>query len=267
MKVKLVSVCMIVAAMALAQAVDTTAKKSVRDMTPEERAAYRAKMQAKAYQHTGGMLKRPGEQKGRVVYVNAQKKVPVAWLKRSAGFFADNVKITVDVEDGEFKFPHPKIIGNLTLFVIDDSSLPVLLAAPENRWAMVNVSTLGGVDVEEPFFQARVEKELTRGFCLLCGAINSNYPMAVVGPVVKVTDLDKFVDAGLPVDVVARFAPYLGPYGVVPYRMTTYKKACREGWAPAPTNDVQRAIFEQVKADKERGPTNPITIPPPNAAK
>ena len=45
MKVKLVSVCMIVAAMALAQAVDTTAKKSVRDMTPEERAAYRAKMQ------------------------------------------------------------------------------------------------------------------------------------------------------------------------------------------------------------------------------
>ena len=55
--------------------------------------------------------------------------------------------------------------------------------------------------------------------------------------------------------------------GVRSVRLASYRQACREGWAPAPTNDVQRAIFEQVKADKERGPTNPITIPPPNAAK
>jgi hypothetical protein len=44
---------------------------------------------------------------------------------------------------------------------------------------------------------------------------------------------------------------------------TTYRQAYMEGLAPAPTNHYQRAIIEQVKADKERGPTNPLKIPPP----
>lgn len=238
-------------------------QSEVQKMTPEERAAYRAEVKERVYKHTGGMVKRPGEQKGRVVYVNAQKKAPAKWLEVSAKFFADNVKISVDVEDGSFSLAKPEIRGELTLFVVDDPALPVLLAAPENRWALVNVATLGGPEVKEAFFRARVEKELTRGFSLLCGAMNSSYPMAVVGPVVKASDLDKFLDAGLPMDVVGRFSPYLAPFGVVPYRMATYRKACQEGWAASPTNDVQKAIFEQVKADKEKGPTNPLKITPP----
>ncbi len=52
--------------------------------------------------------------------------------------------------------------------------------------------------------------------------------------------------------------------GIDTVRTDTYRRACQEGWAPAPTNDVQRAIWEQVRADKERGPTKPITISPPN---
>ena len=51
--------------------------------------------------------------------------------------------------------------------------------------------------------------------------------------------------------------------GIGRYRVVTYKKACIEGWAPAPTNDAQRVFYEQAKADKERGPTNPIEIPMP----
>ena len=48
-----------------------------------------------------------------------------------------------------------------------------------------------------------------------------------------------------------------------PAIVSTYLKACEEGWAPTPTNEYQKAIWEQVKADKERGPTNPIKIPMP----
>ena len=36
----------------------------------------------------------------------------------------------------------------------------------------------------------------------------------------------------------------------------TYKSACQEGWAPEPTNDVQRTIWKQVHAV----PDKPITI-------
>ena len=54
---------------------------------------------------------------------------------------------------------------------------------------------------------------------------------------------------------------------MTPCIRATHRRACHLGWVPPPTNDVQRAIWEKIKADKERGPTNPITIPPPNAKK
>ena len=64
----------------------------------------------------------------------------------------------------------------------------------------------------------------------------------------------------LPKDVTCRMAKYLKSRGVTSSVMTTYKSACEQGWAPAPTNDVQKAIWERAKSDKERGPTNPIRI-------
>ena len=64
-----------------------------------------------------------------------------------------------------------------------------------------------------------------------------------------------------------KISTFMKDVGYLTARRDTYYGACREGWAPAPTNDVQKAIFDQVKADKERGPTNPITIPPPGKVK
>ena len=43
-----------------------------------------------------------------------------------------------------------------------------------------------------------------------------------------------------------------------PYRLTTYRKACEEGWANPPTNDVQKAIWDKVHAL----PTEPLKIKP-----
>ena len=51
--------------------------------------------------------------------------------------------------------------------------------------------------------------------------------------------------------------------GITPIYRTTYRQACIEGWAPAPTNDFQKAIFERDKSDKERGPTKPTRRPVP----
>ena len=46
-------------------------------------------------------------------------------------------------------------------------------------------------------------------------------------------------------------------------RYVPYQQACREGWAPQPTNDAQRTFYRQMRERIERGPTKPITIPPP----
>ena len=46
--------------------------------------------------------------------------------------------------------------------------------------------------------------------------------------------------------------------GVSTLRFATYWQACKEGWAPAPTNDVQKAIWDKVHSL----PTAPLKIAP-----
>lgn len=47
-------------------------------------------------------------------------------------------------------------------------------------------------------------------------------------------------------------------FGLTPPRRVPYHRACEEGWAPPPTNDIQKAIWEKVHAL----PTEPIRIKP-----
>ncbi len=221
-------------------------------------------IQERIMKHTGGRLVRPGTKQGEVVYVNCQTRAGKELLEESKAYFEDCSKFNISIQEGSFTFPNPTIKGNASLFIIDDETMPPILLAPESRWAMINVAPLAKGYGEQPaFFNARVKKELTRGFAMLCGATNSGYPQALTGGIVETKMLDKHVDARLPVDVIARFAPYMEPFGVTPAVMTTYRKACQEGWAPAPTNDFQKAIFEQIKAEKAetlKGPKNPRRI-------
>ena len=173
--------------------------------------------------------------------------------------FEEHLKIAIEVKDGTFSFPKPNIIGNASLVVVDDDKFPAMLHAPESRWCMVNIASLAhGAGQKQQFFAARVQKELTRGFSLLAGTQSSNYPKSILGCVTKPEDLDVFEDCRLPVDILSRFTPYLAGYGVKPCILSTYRKACEEGWAPAPTNDVQKAIWDKVHTM----PTEPIKIKP-----
>ena len=87
-----------------------------------------------------------------------------------------------------------------------------------------------------------------------------------MGPVTEAKDLDLFAGARPPIDVLNRVLRAMPKYGLERWEQYTYREACEQGWAPAPTNEYQKAIWEKVKAEKERGPTNPITIKPPKAS-
>lgn len=223
---------------------ETVSKKE--PISPEQKAANKARFERAVYRRTGGSLKEPGVQKGRIVYVNAQKEVPAEFLKGHAGVFADMLKIAIDVEDGTFELANPKVVGNATLFVVDDPKLPMSLVAPESRWVMVNFAPLKSE--KSAFFESRIKKMLTRGFSYLAGAANSQYPNAIVGCVTGLESLDRYPDNILPYDIPLRFASYIEGYGIVPYKLVSYKKACIQGWAPAPTNDIQKAIWDGVRA-------------------
>ena len=207
--------------------------------------------------NVGGKLIKPGTRVGKMVYVNCQKAAPISWIRQNADTFAKFTRLPIDVEEGEFAFPEPRIHGNASLFVVDDPKLPTILHAPENRWAMVNVFQLKqGEGEKEPFFAARVQKELTRGFALLAGAQDSSQQGALIGCITSPAQLDNFVDCRLPLDVISRLVKYSKGYGVDVGVVATYRKACQEGWAPAPTNEFQKAIWDQVRTL----PSDPIKI-------
>ena len=71
----------------------------------------------------------------------------------------------------------------------------------------------------------------------------------------SLADIDRMPERfGL--DTIAHIRNSAPFYGLVPWYQTTYIKACEEGWAPAPTNDIQKAIWDKVHA----APKNPMKI-------
>ena len=238
-------------------------------MTPEQRAEYQAKAKARAQERTGGLVRDTSVQEGRMIVVNSQDTVPNAELAKPIASLAGFLRTKIDILTGaapSMPFDSAAYLkaqnANAVVFLVATNGLPALFVAPEDRWAVVNVARLGDENLS-----TRAQKELLRGFAFLCGGAATSFKQTLVSPITSPSDLDLVMGVQLPIDSLNAIAQYLPGIGVKPYREASYRRAVREGWAPPPTNDVQRAIWEKIKADKERGPTNPITIPPPNAKK
>ena len=226
-----------------------------RSFTPEERIERRAKAKKVIAQKLGGFIARPGTPQGEVCYINCQKRIPMDWIKESISYFVDETKFKITYKEGSFDFPSPQIQGNASLFIIDDDKMPAILLAPENAWAIVNVAPIAK-EKRPIFFEMRTKKQMSRAFALLCGASNSQYPRALTRGIINEQELDKNPDIQLPVDVLSRFRTYMEPLGVKPSILVPYRRACEEGWAPAPTNEYQKAIWDKVHA----APKNPMKI-------
>ena len=211
----------------------------------------RAKVMLK---HFGGFIDDKRSQKGSIAIVNAQNSAKSEWLLEAGNIFAKDLRISVNVVPGAFEMGNPSLAGSVTIFVVEDAKLPISLVAPEAHWAVVNITSLKSSS--EAFFKSRVSKAVTRAMVLLLGGADSQYPMCIMGNIGKASDLDKYPDSRLPVDVLDRIQKNMGVVGIVPYKIVTYRKACEEGWAPQPTNDIQRAVWDKVHAI----PDKPITI-------
>jgi hypothetical protein len=107
----------------------------------------------------------------------------------------------------------------------------------------------------EVFAAARIRKELMCGFLCAAGAMNSQYQGSMMSAIKEPKDLDKMLEDP-PIDAIVRAIESLKVHGVTPQEVATYKKACEEGWAPAPTNEYQKAVWDKVHAP----PRNPMKI-------
>ena len=213
----------------------------------------------------GGMIRKAGSARGKVVFLNAQKKVPSAQLKSALDQIEENVHPIWEFKDvPSVRLANPKddIVrngGNVGVVLAESADLPALLVAPEEGWAVVNVTALGGEGVADAKLAARTRCELLRAFALAGGcAFMCRGQIVMREDIRKPADLDSIADESYGVDAMMALGRSLPVHGVIPWKQETYKKACREGWAPAPTNEYQKAIWEKIKNGKSDAtdPTN-----------
>lgn len=251
----------IIIALALAGTISTAVRAADSATAPKAKAPRSELIRRAQMRQFGGLVARPGSLRGRVVVADAGAGFG-AEAAAVAEAFATGIRIRVETATTERPTPAgaPALVRRLdaqaALFVTDDAGLPTLLVAPEERWAIVSVARLLNGAPSDATARRRVRCEIARGLALLCGAADSAFPNSLMSAVTAPGDLDSVADEMPPAEVLARMPGYLKGLGVTPLVRVPYRRACEEGWAPPPTNDVQRAVWEKAHAVPDR----PLTI-------
>lgn len=133
----------------------------------------------------------------------------------------------------------------MVIAVVDGGRLPVLSVFPEERIGIVNASRLrDGDDPSAP--EMRVAKEMWRAIGFIGGVGFSQADNDVMRPYFTVEDLDGNTHPYIQPMNMAKMRLFLDRFGVKPERKVPYRVAVKEGWAAAPTNDYQKAIWEEL---------------------
>ena len=200
----------------------------------------------------GGEIVCKGAFQGKVSIVNQQSKLSSADCEAVAKLFAEQTKCNIVADGGDG--------AAVKLYLIDDPKEPTVLLATEDHWGRLNVAKLvddlPGEKAKKKFFVPRARKMIIKAMSLLIGGGSSQFPGNIMNTA-TVRELDMLKE-NIPVDMVDYYQAYLKSLGVTKMEKTTYLRACKEGWAPAPTNDVQKAIWDKVHSM----PTAPIKILP-----
>lgn len=255
------TVVLVLSGLMVVAAFAQVAKKA--ELSPEEKAARKAAVRVAMLKKTGGFVRQPGSMKGRIVLIDAQTLYDASNVTSVAASLAQQTKFDVVGVKGSGSNVK-KLMGDngaaVAVLAIQDPESPVLTVAPEEHWAIVNVSKIAeGLKTDEAkakFAPARFRKELLKAYAYAAGGGASQYPDNVMSAK-DVPGLDVCREF-LPADSLNKAAVQLKSIGLRPANVTTYRQACRQGWASQPTNDIQKAIWDEVHAL----PTEPIKIKP-----
>ena len=238
-----------------------------------ERIKARQAMRARRLVEAGGIVVL--EQDSKIIrIVNAQRRINEDVLVPVRENMGRILNMPVEISSLEaatandavakgFKLPKTGAV----VAIVAANETPALMVAPEEGWSVINVTALADDLPPENVLAVRLQREIWRAAALAVGGCISYTQPCLLAPIAKPSDLDALKLMNPSPEAIMKMCNAAPSRGIKPIKKATYRRACQDGWAPAPTNDIQRAIWEQFKADKERGPTNPITIPPPNQKK
>lgn len=135
--------------------------------------------------------------------------------------------------------------------VIDQPGFANILVAPENRWAIVNEAPLKQDKAGAEVLEARLRKQVWRAFGLMMGAGNTAHPHCPLKPILSLENLDAIQGRFLSHGPLNNMIAYGALIGLQRTRTVTYRRAVEEGWAPAPTNEHQQAIWDEARKPKK----------------
>lgn len=216
-------------------------------LSPEMRAQRRAERARRLYETNGGIVQR--ERRGKVMrIVRATDRVAADGIDAGLGALRSCLGFPVEVvsrppEDDPKRYLEDAV--GMAVVLADKSDTPALLVAPEEKWAMVNVGKLAADGADAEKILGRTLKEIWRASAFAFGAGYADGQPDLMGPICSLGELDQRASAPSP----ACYNMMIGVarhYGIEPVQVATYRQACQEGWAPSPTNDVQRKIWKEV---------------------
>ena len=226
--------------------------------TKAEQTSRRSK---RSRENTGGFLVRPAKGKS-IRFANAQTLVSEDILAATAKEISQVLGINIVVSRLEDANTNPAVLiddqtaGAIVVRASGNPLAATMIVAPENAWAVMDVGALAKDGADVNVLAGRVHKEMWRTVAIMLGASDSTFRPCLLEPVHSLADLDALKAKQVcpePYGNIQRNAKNLGCGTPV---FTTYRVACQEGWAPAPTNDVQKAIWNEY----HELPTKPITI-------
>lgn len=210
----------------------------------------------------GGMIERPGS--GIVAVVNGQADVSEQGVRE---MFMLSSLCPVKIPFKCFKATEPFSVATASeqlaktgartgIFLVDDPSLPMTLCAMEAGWGVVNMAPLKKDSPKASLLFQRTNKLFTRVATVVFGGAHQTIQFSAMQSVTSLAELDAMGAFAIAPQGLTMISDHLPKLGVTFPYITTYKRACREGWAPAPTNDIQKTIWDEVHAI----PKNPMKI-------
>ncbi len=244
---KMATFTIIVATIAqLVSAADSPKKR----LTQDEIEARKAAAIERRYAMTGGMIVQPNEDPRSLALVNVNNAVDDTLLSTIASNISSSVRIPVIASDKK-----PQNAG-FVVEIKDFDYSATFITAPEDGYAVLNVKKLRTDNPSRKILDRRLTQEIWRVVVLALGGGYDADPRCLMKPFLTTAELDACPSTCPCPMNLSSVAMGAARFGIVPERKVTYKTAVSEGWAPPPTNEVQKAIWDKVHAI----PDKPLTI-------
>ena len=208
---------------------------------------------------TGGFLYI--EEKGpQVMLLDAREKAP-ATIDGVGELYTLGTKLPVQIAKQPRGEKCPLEVGReiiakgdtLLVVVVADKcdKLPALTVYPEERVGVVNADKLKGDTNGDPSApEVRVAKEVWRAMGFIGGVGFSAQDNDVMQPVYSVAEVDGMRNPYIQPMNMQKMTYMWKRFGVDRKHRVPYRKAVQDGWAPAPTNDYQKAVWQEEQTNK-----------------